>query len=84
MQLLPPRPANILGPKATFLASLPGIGIEKVQILLDWSDNNIGHVLIGITDMTIPAPIGKSLRQNIRALFGLEDNQTLEILSKGE
>lgn len=82
MKLLPPRPANILGPKATFLASLPGIGIERVQELLDWSDNNLANALSGITDMTIKAPIGKSLRQNIRALLGLEENQTLEVLQK--
>lgn len=84
MQLLPPRPANIFGPKAVLLAALPGIGIERVQELLDWSGDNISHALCGITDMSIPAPIGKSLRQNIRTLFGLEDDQTLEVLQQKE
>ncbi len=84
LKLLPPRPANILGPRAVFLASLPGIGIERVQELLDWSDHHPGFALSGITDLTIPAPIGKSLRQNIRAMLGLQENETLEILAKGE
>jgi ERCC4-type nuclease len=82
MKLLPPRPASILGPKAAFLAGLPGVGMERVQELLDWSDNNVGHALIGITDMEIPAPIGKSLRKNIRALLGLEDSQNLDLIQK--
>lgn len=82
MKLLAPRPTNILGPKATFLASLPGIGIERVQEILDWSDNNLAHALSGLTDLSIKAPVGISLRKNIKALFGLEDNQSLEVLQK--
>lgn len=81
-RILAPRPANILGPKATFLASLPGIGIERVQEILDWSDHNLAHALSGLTDLSIKAPVGISLRKNIKALFGLEENQSLEVLQK--
>jgi len=82
MNLLPPRPANILGPKATFLASLPGIGIERVQDILAWCDNNVGHALIGLTDLTINAPIGVGMRRNIKNMLGLEEHQTLELFEK--
>lgn len=82
LKLLPPRPASILGPKAAFLASLPGIGIERVQELLDWSANSPAAALSGITDLSIPAPIGKQYRKNIKAMLGLEENQTLEIYQK--
>ena len=79
MILLPPKVPNLLGPKATFLASLPGVGIERVQELLDWSDNNLAHCLIGLTDLEIAAPVGFALRKNIKTLLGLEENQQLEI-----
>jgi len=80
--LLPARPANILGPKATFLASLPGIGIERVQDILAWCDNNVGHALIGLTDLTINAPIGVGMRRNIKNMLGLEEHQSLELVEK--
>jgi hypothetical protein len=83
MMILPPRVPNILGPKATLLASLPGVGVERVQEILDWSDNNLSHALSGITDLTIKAPVGMTLRKNIKALFGLGENQSLEVFEKG-
>ena len=82
MKLLPPRPANIFGPKATFLAGLPGIGIERVEKILDWSDNNIAHALSGLTDLSIDTPIGYATRKTIKAMLGLEDNQSLEVMQK--
>ena len=82
MKLLPPRPANIFGPKATFLAGLPGIGIERVQQILDWSDNNIAHALSGLTDLSIDTPIGYATRKTIKTMLGLEDNQSLEVMQK--
>ena len=82
MTILPPRVPNILGPKATFLASLPGVGIERVQEILDWSGHNVGHALVGITDTQIKSPVGIALRRNIRAMFGLEENENLEIVDR--
>lgn len=82
MKIMPARIPNVLGPKATFLASLPGIGIERVQDILKWSDDNIAHALIGLTDLDIPAPVGIGLRKKIKEVLGLEENQTLEIFQK--
>jgi len=79
MRIMPARIPNVLGPKATFLASLPGIGIEKVQDILDWSDNNVGHALTGLTDMDIKSPIGLSLKRKLRDLLGLQEGENLEI-----
>jgi len=78
MKLLPPRPANIFGPKATFLAGLPGIGIEMVQKILDWSANNPADALIGLTDMEIKSPIGLATRRRIRDLLCLQDDENFE------
>lgn len=80
--LKPPRPANIIGPKANFLASLPGIGIERVNDLLEWSGHHPGMALSGITDMSIDAPIGWKTRMTIRAMLGLEENERIEIFSE--
>lgn len=84
MRILPPRPANILGPKYGFLMGLPGVGVNHVQDILDWSDHNIGHALIGLTDMQIKSPIGSSLRLRLRALMGLQENESFEIIAKGQ
>lgn len=82
MVLLPPKTPNILGPKATFLASLPHVGVEKVQEILAWSGDNLAHALSGLTDLTIKAPLPMSYRKEIKDLFGLEDNQSLEVYQK--
>lgn len=79
MRILPARPATMLGPKAAFLSSLPGIGLEKMQEILDWSNNNVAHALIGLTDMDIKSPIGLTHRRRLRDLFGLCDGENLEI-----
>ena len=78
------RPANIFGPKAAFLASLPGIGIDRVQAILEWSDDNIAHALSGLTDLDIkgPAGVGIQTRLKIKEVLGLEENQSLEVLQK--
>jgi ERCC4-type nuclease len=80
MRILPARPAQILGPKAAFLSSLPGIGIEKMQEILDWSGNNVAHALIGLTDMEIKSPVGLALRRRLRDVLGLQEGENLEIV----
>lgn len=84
MTIAPARTPNTLGPKATVLLSLPGIGIDRMQDILDWSGNNLGHALMGLTDMTIDAPVGLSVRRRIRDLFSLRDGETLMITPAAE
>lgn len=79
MRILPPRPANILGPKYSFLMGLPGVGVNHVQEILDWSKNNVGHALMGLTDMDIKSPVGFSIRRRTRDLLGLQDGENFEI-----
>ncbi len=84
MRIMPAKTPNVLGPKATFLSGLPGVGIDRVQDILDWSNHNVGHALIGLTDMEIKSPIGLSVRRRIRELMGLSDNENIEIVLHGE
>lgn len=79
LKLLPPRIPQILGPGAAFLAGLPGIGIERVTELMKWAANTPAHALVGLTDLEIDAPVGKAVRQKIRAMLGLRDKQILDL-----
>jgi len=78
IKLLPPRPPTILGPGATFLASLPGIGPEHALKLLEWSAGNVAQALTGITDLSIDCPLATATRRRVRAALGLKEHQTLE------
>lgn len=78
-QVLPPRPGQLLGPKVGFLAGLPGIGVERAQDILDWAGHNVVHALMGLTDVSIKAPVPVSTRWTIRHMFGLKDEEELFI-----
>lgn len=80
LDLLPPRPANLLGPKDAFVASLPGVGVERAEELLRWANWNLAHLLCGIVDLNIKIPaIGEITRKKIRTFLGLMDNETIEL-----
>ncbi len=76
--LLPPRPPSIIGAGANFLASLPGIGIERVMSLMEWGGNCPAHILSALTDLEVAVPgIGRATRLKIRGMLGLRDGETL-------
>lgn len=82
LEILPPRPIDLLGPKEAALASLPGIGIERAKAALEWGGWNLAWTLAGLTDETIESPVPKSVRKNLRVLFGLEDGQELTVFGE--
>ena len=79
----PPRVSHILGDGEAILAALPGVGIEKVDALLQhcgtpaWS-------LVALTDETaIKVPgIGNGTKAQVRRALGLEDWSELAVVSK--
>jgi hypothetical protein len=81
--ILPPRIPELLGPREAFIASLPGIGIDKTLKILEWSGGNVFHALMGLTDLsvkcTIPG-IGDITRKKIRAFLGLNDGKNIEVI----
>jgi len=81
LQILPARPVQVLGPKEALLACLPQIGIERSQEILKWAGWNLAHALIGLTDPGIDAPVGRKVRANIRKFLGLNDTQSIELLT---
>lgn len=80
IKLLPPRPPSIVGPGAVFLASLPGVGIEHTMKLLEWSGNKPAWALVGIVDLSMDCPLPLATRKRIRAMLGLQENQTVEFI----
>lgn len=83
LDILPPRPIEILGPKEALLAALPGIGVERAKTALEWGGWNLAVTLMGLTDPELEkSPIPKNVRTNIRKLFGLKDDEELAICAK--
>lgn len=78
IKLLPPRPPSIVGPGATFLASLPGVGVEHTMRLLEWSGNQPAWALVGIVDLSIECPLPMATRKRVRQMLGLQPKQTIE------
>jgi ERCC4-type nuclease len=82
--LVPPiRASRVLNVGETVLASLPGIGVEKVGLLLEACESP-AWALAALTDNKtgyneIPG-IGPITRQNIRQALGLEDWATLAVI----
>jgi ERCC4-type nuclease len=83
LDILPQRPIELLGPKETVVASLPGIGIERAKAALEWGGWHLGWTLVGLTDPSLEkSPVPRTVRANIRALFGLGADEELTIISK--
>ena len=75
-----PRPAKMLGPKFDLLAGIPGVEIANGQKILEWSNDNIAHALVGLVDLDVPAPIPFSTRKRFRDLLGLQEGERIEIV----
>lgn len=78
-KILPPRPALALGAGSAILASLPGIGIERVTEVMKWAGNIPAHAISGLTDLDIGGPIGPGTKKRIRRVLGLTEHQSLDI-----
>ena len=80
-QILPPKPPSILSPGHQILASLPGIGLERLKIAMDYADGLPGWALVGLTDPDNDYKgIPKTTQRSIRAALKLKSNERLEIV----
>lgn len=72
-RLKPPRDALFMEPVEDLLMSLPGIGPERAQNVLDHCNGSAAWSLVALTDDTVPLPgIGPETRRKVRAALGLE------------
>jgi len=80
-QILPPKPPSILSPGHQILASLPGIGLERLKIAMDYAGGLPGWALVGLTDPDHDYKgIPKTTQRSIRAALKLKSNERLEIV----
>ena len=82
-QILPPKPPNILGPAHQIIASLPGIGVERLKTVMDYAGGQAGWALVGLTDPDQEYKgIPLSVNRRIRAAMRLKDDERLVIVNQ--
>jgi len=85
--VLPARPAEILSPRAAFLAALPGVGVETVTALLRTAYNDVAMALViaSMEDETlVNNPVPKHVRRKVRRFLGLRDGERFAVYSRDE
>jgi hypothetical protein len=81
-QILPPKFPAILSPGHQVIASLPGIGLERLKIAMDYAGDLPGWALVGLTDPeTEYRGIPKNVKKTIRAALKLKPDEKLEIVT---
>jgi len=81
VQVAPHREIELVSEKAAFLMSIPGIGEKRACEILSKADNNLAHALSWLVDTELTT-VGKKLQENVRGFFGLQENETMEVLVK--
>lgn len=77
-KILPARPPTILGRDLSLLCSLPGIGLDRAQELLRFTDGNLTHAFMALTDLSCNIPgVGPSIQRSVKHLFRLADDEML-------
>jgi ERCC4-type nuclease len=84
--LNPTQRTRVMTQAEQILTSLPGIGLERAQVLLQ--DRVAAHALAYLTwtedaykDIDQVAGIGPGIKANVRKALGLEPGETLELIS---
>lgn len=81
--VLPPRPPNLLGPSEQIVASLPGIGLERMRAVMN-ACGTAGWSLVALTDTNSQIPgIPSGVKAKIRSALKLQDNEQLAIMPLG-
>ncbi len=82
MLVMPPRVSRVLSISESILASLPGIGLERVQAVMKAANGVAAWGLVGLTDNDWECEgIGPAVKRNIRAALGLKPNQELMVVT---
>jgi ERCC4-type nuclease len=83
-RVLPPRQPNVWGPGEAMLGALPGIGLEKIEALLEHCGTPAWALfhLVSDTEEHIPG-IGPAIRAGVRRAIGLDDDLEFVILPRG-
>jgi len=81
----PPRVPNILSSGEAIIAALPGIGLERMQAVMEYAGGNAAWALTWLTELDngdhIPG-VNIGTKQSIRRALGLEDWAQLSVISR--
>lgn len=78
--ILPVKFPTYLSPGEQVLASLPGIGVERIAKLVEYC-GNAAWSLAGLTDRDSEIPgIPKNVKTKVRAALGLKDEEQLNVM----
>lgn len=77
-----PRNGHILSPGETCLTALPGIGLDKAQLLLQ-AHPSVARALEFLTRLDLGGiqGIGEKTKQNIKRALGLKENECLKVIN---
>lgn len=79
--LEPPRLPRVLSAQEAIVAALPGIGVERLKIVLDYADTP-AWALVALTDKETKIPgIPNNVKIKIRAALKLQDAEQLAIIT---
>ncbi len=82
--LAPSVPARVMTAAETVLTGLPGIGLERAQDLLQYTNNSAAHAIAYLTWLDVfgeVAGIGPGIKQGVRRALGLADGESLTVWS---
>ena len=85
--VLPARPAEIVSPRAAFLATLPGVGVETATAALRAAHNDVAVALVLASmenDLVVNNPVPKHIRRKVRRFLGLKDGEQFAIYPRDE
>ncbi len=85
VKVAPHREIEMVSEKAAFLMGIPNVGDVKASAILQLSNSNLSHALMGITDIELPnirKKVGAKTQDKIRAFLGLKENERLEVVTK--
>lgn len=78
INITPPRFPRVISAKEAIIASLPGIGIERLPVVMEAAGNNPSIALQILTDPQSEIPgVGKGIKNRIRNVLMLADKKQL-------
>ncbi len=80
----PAAKGRIISPAETALIGLPGIGLERAQDLLEYTNNSAAHAIAWLTWLDTfgdVAGIGPGIKAGVRRALGLADSESLTVWS---
>jgi ERCC4-type nuclease len=78
----PAKRPHILNVSESIIASLPGIGIERLKTVMDYANGQAAWAISGLTDPDTQYPgVPHTVKGRIRRALNLKDNEILHVIT---